>query len=498
MGNLIHRQILQLKFASQEDARRWSPRFSELNQQIVLSELDRAFSELAKDQTLRIERLEIDLGSLRPTDLETDLTRAVRQKVREALQPYLQAPQDFAADGSAAHRQSPADDQSGSVEPEIDADSLIELFAYFLQAGHCPWWLQRELVPQLDMLYQRLWRLAPEAARSLILQAIAGPVGLMRLVEQFSNRSHQLTLQELLPPVSGTLLVDLCKLATHLLARQGFGLQARVISLKLAYSLILTSKQQQLERPQSLVRQFFFVLAQISGIPVAQLREELDGAVARFRISSATKTVLAELLRESESLNGQQESARRHGEVSVLERNEQQKRSAVTVEAVEIVIENAGLVLFWPHLKELLDKLELLETRNGGSLRPKVEAVLLLQQLATGLPSGQESLLVLNKVLCGLPPSLPVPRRCRRTRLWDAEVAALLAAVIKQWSALKNTSIDGLRSSFLQREGILREQGQGWTLQVERKAHDILLEQLPWGLGMIQLSWMRQPLQIEW
>ena len=37
-----------------------------------------------------------------------------------------------------------------------------------------------------------------------------------------------------------------------------------------------------------------------------------------------------------------------------------------------------------------------------------------------------------------------------------------------------------------------------WLLPMERKAIDILLDQLPWGIGMIPLPWMPQMLHVEW
>ena len=79
------------------------------------------------------------------------------------------------------------------------------------------------------------------------------------------------------------------------------------------------------------------------------------------------------------------------------------------------------------------------------------------------------------------------------------EAAALLEAVIQHWEALRNTSADGLRGTFLVRPGkvTLREDGD-WWLQVESKSYDILLDQLPWGIGMIKLPWMQRMLRVEW
>jgi hypothetical protein len=37
-----------------------------------------------------------------------------------------------------------------------------------------------------------------------------------------------------------------------------------------------------------------------------------------------------------------------------------------------------------------------------------------------------------------------------------------------------------------------------WELQVEKKAYDVLLETLPWGIQMIQMSWMKERLVVLW
>jgi hypothetical protein len=78
------------------------------------------------------------------------------------------------------------------------------------------------------------------------------------------------------------------------------------------------------------------------------------------------------------------------------------------------------------------------------------------------------------------------------------EAETVLQSTINYWSVLKNTSIDGLRSSFVQRSGLLRRTENGWELQVEHQSFDMLLEHLPWSISIIKLSWMKQPLYTEW
>lgn len=80
------------------------------------------------------------------------------------------------------------------------------------------------------------------------------------------------------------------------------------------------------------------------------------------------------------------------------------------------------------------------------------------------------------------------------------EANALLEAVVRNWPVLKNTSADGLREAFLQRPGQLlwQEAQERWLVRVERRAHDLLLEQLPWTISMVKLGWMEEMVVVEW
>ena len=78
------------------------------------------------------------------------------------------------------------------------------------------------------------------------------------------------------------------------------------------------------------------------------------------------------------------------------------------------------------------------------------------------------------------------------------QVGEMLMAIIGHWSILKNTSIEGLRNSFLQREGRLENRDDQWRLTVQQMGHDMLLDHVPWNFRMIKLPWMNQLLMVEW
>jgi hypothetical protein len=74
-----------------------------------------------------------------------------------------------------------------------------------------------------------------------------------------------------------------------------------------------------------------------------------------------------------------------------------------------------------------------------------------------------------------------------------------MEAAIRHWGALGSASPDGLREGFLQREGKLEKRADGWRLIVERKTIDVLLDRLPWGVGMVALPWMgEEVVWVEW
>lgn len=75
---------------------------------------------------------------------------------------------------------------------------------------------------------------------------------------------------------------------------------------------------------------------------------------------------------------------------------------------------------------------------------------------------------------------------------------ALLKAVTQQWEPLRNTSVNGLREAFLQRNGRLETEDERYLLRVEKKAYDMLLDKLPWSIGMIKTSWMEKVIYVEW
>ena len=163
-----------------------------------------------------------------------------------------------------------------------------------------------------------------------------------------------------------------------------------------------------------------------------------------------------------------------------------------------LFINNAGLVLAAPYLPRLFGMLGLAGDKAFVDAAATERGVLLLQYAVTGELQAPEPLLLLNKILCGLPLHGPVGRDFEPSRAERDAVDGLLRAIIGHWKALGQTSVAGLRQTFLQREGRLEHKDDTWQLQVQRQTFDVLLDRLPWGFATIKYPWMREVLHVQW
>ncbi|WP_287312904.1 contractile injection system tape measure protein [Moorena sp. SIO1G6] len=164
----------------------------------------------------------------------------------------------------------------------------------------------------------------------------------------------------------------------------------------------------------------------------------------------------------------------------------------------EIYIYNAGLILLWPFLNRFFVKIGLVQDKIFINTISAERAALLLQYLVDNSTEIPEHSLPLNKILCGIDLLEPIDTNLEITAQEGEECENLLSAVIQNWSILKNTSIEGFRTAFLQRNGIVRIRDGSWLLQVERETYDILLDRIPWSIRVVKLPWMDNILYVEW
>lgn len=164
----------------------------------------------------------------------------------------------------------------------------------------------------------------------------------------------------------------------------------------------------------------------------------------------------------------------------------------------ELYIANAGLVLVAPYLPHLFGRLGLTTAAGFSDAAAAERAVHLTQFVVNESCDSPEFLLPLNRMLCGIPENQPIVREIHASDEERKTVEEMLKAIIAAWKVIGNTSVAGLRESFLQRAGRLSLMEDGWHLEVEKNTLDVLLDQLPWSFAVVKYSWMPQPLYVEW
>lgn len=164
-----------------------------------------------------------------------------------------------------------------------------------------------------------------------------------------------------------------------------------------------------------------------------------------------------------------------------------------------LYIDNAGLVILHPFLLNLFQKLYLCKGAIWTDKESQHKAVLLTQYLITGQEIFFENELILNKLMCGFPVENVINTRQKLSKEEKEICNDLLLVVIEYWSVMKNSSVEALRETFLQRAGKLSvSEVHSSELWVEEKGVDVLLSSLPWGIGMIQTPWMDNFLHCYW
>ncbi|WP_291528282.1 contractile injection system tape measure protein [Bacteroides sp. UBA939] len=165
------------------------------------------------------------------------------------------------------------------------------------------------------------------------------------------------------------------------------------------------------------------------------------------------------------------------------------------------LVGNAGLCLFTPWFIRLFGMLGYLdEERNSlKNTTLKIRAVFLLQYVVYGEEREyRETELVFNRLLTGLSRHIPLPKYLPLTDEEKQTADSMVTSIKAYWSQMNGTSVEGFRQSFIARNGTLEQQEEQWSLSVEKKTHDILLNSVSWSFRKIRLPWLKKYIQVVW
>ena len=163
-----------------------------------------------------------------------------------------------------------------------------------------------------------------------------------------------------------------------------------------------------------------------------------------------------------------------------------------------IYLKYAGAVLLHPFLSPFFTNLGLMEKKAFSNKANQYKAAHLFHHLAGGEIQAPEYDMALAKFLCGIPFRESIPRHIQMEKREQNEAKSLLQSVVEHWTALQGCSVEALQEGFFDREGKLERRENGWYLKVEQRTLDLLLDKLPWNIGLVRLPWLEELLHVEW
>lgn len=520
MDNRDHR-IRSLRWQvgahSAEEGFAWRTFLAAYGADLLAPVLEKGLDGLTSEgEVLRLPRLHLHLRLGSPAELVSALPEAIDRQLRK---------QAMAAAADAAYRARESTDQAAVARGVDPAATLIA----YLRTGLLPWeaaaGAAQEQVTLLRTLVQQHW---PRIVDHLGRQAEQPPF-LLRLLHLIGTQSLPSALDHVVALVPAHRQGNALAVCVEAIQGESSGL-SRLTRLQLLATLLAavldpagaTTAKVPLDQAMTAVvpsaesAPWQGLLASLPeaaasllfGIGTPARPEDSPAATGTSGAAqpfSAPPSTDGPLHPEAESLpTDGRRPAGRPTPSRAVDRPEQLSAAEGPPEAspslYPLRIDQAGVILLHPYIGRLLTHCGLADPGDRELAWPNLPRIAnLLHYLATGRDEMMEFELGLIKVLIGLEPTTPLPL-CDGllTALDREETDRLLTAVIGHWEALKNTSVDGLRTSFLQRVGLLRRAETGWRLNVERQPHDVLLDRLPWSFSLVRLPWMDVPLTIEW
>lgn len=531
--NIIRKQVLNLRYKDKADGFALQKEFTDWYYRELFPEMQSLIDQLAPDHIhVRLDKLKLDLVITGTNEWKQVLRKQAMESLREKLHHEIQynAPVE-------------KDKLIGAEE------NFFAILKYYLQKGFLPWWSTIEEKKEFDTVLeewlssgdtkkyipaikevlkdkQAVYRMAvllDEKGFEDFIQFLSGSETLVKNVRQLHKEIEKMT--DLLPGEKRRSFILLLKqVVLEIMNKPAAGQKVEMIITGFVNRLITQFPDEiikidwrpiHFEKLKRAVAEAKEMIVRERRAPATEQENELSREKQTKTSSGKTKDLPGkkqEVTREEDQQKNDkkedinEESAFKdktsdeQNELNIPSKNKtkepRKNKEEMLAEIREgIFVHNAGLVVVASFLPMLFKKLLLVD---GNVITDKNKAVMLVQYLASGKEYVAEFELGLAKILCGLEMETAVDTNIILSEEEKQEANELLLSAIEYWSILGNTSVQGLRDSFLVRDGKLSFDKDEWLLQVEQKPYDMLLQNLPWNISMIKLAWMPYILKTEW
>lgn len=417
--------------------------------------------------TLQIPHLELNV-EVKSSALNTELKDKIAELFKEELS-------EVAKPVEISHQETENDTKAYLVD---DQEKILKAFIYFLEEGTMPWWNSESNSMAIleSSVFDRI--ISAGSFQKSIVSVLSKENVRNRIINQLSNEQiAQLCLAIL---KNKELKINLNTDTIHHLSKLKH--TDRIAIWRLIFNVISGYFNTSDNHPREYLLQEFSVTKELSLSTTKNNHQNRKTIVKIFpfitenEISESIKVNATDQPEDVKPLDPIQEN---------VNQNEEQ------------YIQNAGLILIHPFIKTLFEHCELIDPKTQQLTDPELCAHL-LHYIATGKINAPEYDMIFEKFLCNIPMNQTINRHIKLSRKHKTQAKNVIESVQHNWAPMKKSSVALVQNEFFQRPGKLVITDSDYTLTVERKTQDILLEKLSWGIGLVKLPWHKKFIFVNW
>lgn len=426
------------------------------------------FIENIDSQIIQIEKLEICIQSnTDKNDIyfsKTDIKNQIEKEVQKALNKLRKTTKNEGKNTA----------EILTLSPE---DKDLKTLLYFIENGSMPWWVSK--IDEIDFFKKNnLDRFKNDFFKVPFYKLMQQKKVQNRIINQFSNQEIALLISSVLgsenqqKALSKNNLVQFLNQKTHEFKASFWEFIFDFWVEKKPINLIAFYHQEQTQFSSAKISFEHFIQNIKPLVPLDLTNEKLIQMKTDYLVSEKEKPIIKSIP------------------------DTKKEEPLIEDDSKSCYVQNAGLIILHPFLKEMLKSCHLIDDNN--ILLNKELAAHILHYAATKKENDYEHLMLFEKFLCGIPLQQSIQRAIKIEDKHKQQVEEMLDSAVYHWSALKNTSTDILRSEFLQREGKLDWSETNPKLSIERKTQDLLLEKIPWNISIVKIPWIQKLIYTQW
>jgi len=370
---------------------------------------------------------------------------------------------------------------------------LVQTFIYFLEKGHTPWWNSDE--KHIAFLEPKVFDtlIMVNDLQESIIPILSKPNVQDRIIHQLSN--EQIAQLCLVILKNKELKINLGDSITHPISKLSHN--ERIIM----WRLILNVLSKYVSSSNSNIREY--LLQQIANA------ESASAVFSKAKKNHQNVKTIVEIFpfinkdEIIEIIKKNSENASKNEEILIVTTSQKDTEAKLNMRDEDLIknegqyVQNAGLILIHPFIKIFFEHCQLLHPKTQQLIDPELCAHL-LHYIATGKTNAPEYEMTFEKFLCNIPMNKTINKHIKLSSKHKTQAKNVIESVQYNWAPMKKSSVALLQNEFFQRSGKLIITDHDYTLTVERKTQDILLEKLDWGIGLVKLPWQEKFIFVNW